>query len=380
MVNLEYWSDVIAKFSPLKVDSKLCSKVISHKSSCKKCIEVCPTGGIEIENGQVYIGQCTECGICASVCPNDVFRFNDEYYFDNPKELGGKYVFSCKPMIHNNKKILGKCENINQINCFGQIYPELLINLFSKNKEVIFLYDSEKCKDCFNFDITPLLTRVEDFATAMPFIDDTPFKILNDASALNADIIATPKVNEEVQVNAGRRDFFNRVKVDSKKLQNKVVLDTLEKIENKPAEKIDIKVKYAKPLGVSVKRYYLAKALTNAEINNDEPLPYTRPSFSDKCILCKVCSMFCPTKALSVREIEDEQQLIYQPIKCNNCRLCENICIFGGINWQKDVLVSDITQKTSYIISKNIGEVKFPKQENNLKNSLANSRGRKEKK
>ena len=47
-----------------------------HGSGCTRCQAVCPTGALSLENGTPHINTelCTRCGMCAAVCPMQLFK------------------------------------------------------------------------------------------------------------------------------------------------------------------------------------------------------------------------------------------------------------------------------------------------------------------
>ena len=51
------------------IDAKKCN-------GCGLCRDVCPVGGIKIEDGKAVISEeCIECGACVSECPNGAISF-----------------------------------------------------------------------------------------------------------------------------------------------------------------------------------------------------------------------------------------------------------------------------------------------------------------
>ena len=49
-------------------------------AGCGNCVEACPFGVFEIENGKAvvkYPEKCRKCGACVSACPNDAIVIDD---------------------------------------------------------------------------------------------------------------------------------------------------------------------------------------------------------------------------------------------------------------------------------------------------------------
>jgi ferredoxin len=46
-------------------------KVNEHCNGCGQCVDACPAGAIQIEDGKAVIDadNCVECGVCVDECP-----------------------------------------------------------------------------------------------------------------------------------------------------------------------------------------------------------------------------------------------------------------------------------------------------------------------
>ncbi len=47
--------------------------------SCKKCLDVCPTGALNINPLSIDMGKCTFCGMCRNVCDRNAINFSNFY-------------------------------------------------------------------------------------------------------------------------------------------------------------------------------------------------------------------------------------------------------------------------------------------------------------
>jgi len=58
----------------IKIDKEKCD-------GCGNCIEVCPFGVLEIENGKVvvkHLEKCQKCEACKFACPNNAIEINNK--------------------------------------------------------------------------------------------------------------------------------------------------------------------------------------------------------------------------------------------------------------------------------------------------------------
>ena len=70
--------DALDYLDPLKIDSAKCLRNLSPLSSCQKCADVCPTGGLSFADGLWQYNKCLNCGLCAFVCPQKVYALDRE--------------------------------------------------------------------------------------------------------------------------------------------------------------------------------------------------------------------------------------------------------------------------------------------------------------
>ena len=59
---------------PLDVSFDLCVRNKSSKASCEACVHFCPKMAVSFAGGLEVTDRCDGCGICAQVCPNEVFQ------------------------------------------------------------------------------------------------------------------------------------------------------------------------------------------------------------------------------------------------------------------------------------------------------------------
>jgi ferredoxin len=65
----------------LDISPAYCLKLRHKDSSCRLCLESCPTSAISIDQSlTVDSSLCNGCGICVNVCPTGVFQLPDTPY------------------------------------------------------------------------------------------------------------------------------------------------------------------------------------------------------------------------------------------------------------------------------------------------------------
>ncbi len=111
-----------------RTSSVYCLRVGSGRSDvCSRCLDVCPTNAIEINEKAVTIGEsCRECGLCLSACPTEAFQLAkhmSKQLYDKIARLASTYeqcYVTCT-------RALGRYPKDNEVvlPCVGVMTPEL---------------------------------------------------------------------------------------------------------------------------------------------------------------------------------------------------------------------------------------------------------------
>ena len=80
----------IRKVKPLTADT--CT-------DCKLCAEVCPMGSISFDNVREFTGICIKCGSCIKKCPEGAKYYEDEGYLYHKTELEEGYTRRAEPEL-----------------------------------------------------------------------------------------------------------------------------------------------------------------------------------------------------------------------------------------------------------------------------------------
>ncbi|MDK2822925.1 MAG: energy-converting hydrogenase subunit [Clostridia bacterium] len=332
-MDIEKLVSFLEYLSPVIVRPSLCSNNITPKSSCQKCMEICPTQGITLDKNSIKINDCISCGLCVTVCPNHVFKLNEDQLLEVKEDNNDTLIISCSPLY---TKLENKYKNyVTKINCLGQLYPELVLKLLATFRKVVIFQDANHCKQCLQAEIK-ILSDLEEYKNV--FIDfDNKLFFVNKV----ADLIPFIKTSN-IQPASGRRSFFKSIFTGSKTLSKQILNSALENLDAKDNEKIE----KLKPL----KKQYLLEALKN---HNNVNLSVTLPTKKLKltnCNFCGVCSRLCPANAIQIKNESEYKQLIFIPGLCTGCNICRDVCFYQGLDWSVNLTVKDLISTQPQIL------------------------------
>ncbi|MFN4227852.1 MAG: 4Fe-4S binding protein, partial [Candidatus Ratteibacteria bacterium] len=133
-------------------------KVIYEKCNlCKKCVEKCPFGAIEIIDNKIFINEkCNICGLCIKICPEkalikeekekekekiDLSQFKGIWFFAETKD--GEISSVSYEMLNASKKLKMKLnEEICGV-CFGKNIKDKVSNLLKKGADKVYFIDDD---------------------------------------------------------------------------------------------------------------------------------------------------------------------------------------------------------------------------------------------
>jgi len=262
-----------------------------YPRECRLCIQYCPHGAIN-QLKDIAIDQCTECGVCMTVCPSDGFVDRD---MDNL----GKYLFSSEHIVLHCP--LAEPKGF-EIACLGMLDRDVWTTmlLLSKSKPVsVFTGDCGKCDDR-----QACAVSVACLKEILPHWQDHP--------PLKIEILP-------VQENT-RQDTEDKNQGVRRQNQERMSLREQGKAKIKsifPA--IEAEETYDTPKA----RQWFVKALQKYP---DKKIPYRSIKSTPSCTSCGVCTKICPQGALHLTQKEGKNRLIYEPVKCVQCNRCVDIC------------------------------------------------------
>ncbi|WP_165247286.1 4Fe-4S binding protein [Adlercreutzia sp. ZJ141] len=358
-----------------------CIAVRNRHSSCHKCSEACPAGAVYAEKNKLEFdaAACMSCGACTTACPVEALvpLLPDDETLGRAarivvEETGGVAVFACARIA---SKGVGDPAKYAEVPCMARIEESLLVELASEGVRDIVLVDGV-CKTCKYRSCVPRFDEVVRTATKLISVQggqarisrtsefpdcalvDNKWELLSESRrgfftsmGTRAADAATETVkylvgkNPENQVQEKLRDFLQITESGSlpqfsperrgRLLDSMYAIGEAAAHETAEAIEADEAVSYVADEAAAHEATETTEAIEPAEAA--EPARLETRLFGsveideDKCRACTMCTVFCPTGALTKSTIAPEDgvgsYLEFSASDCVQCNLCADACL-----------------------------------------------------
>ena len=320
-----------------------CSAVRHRKSSCRKCVESCITGAIEIGLNKITIdpNECVGCGTCTSVCPTEALvalKPADVELLDDVvasvealSDERDAAVIACARIASKRE---GDPSKFTEVPCLGRVEESLFVQLAAHGVRDIVLVDGT-CRTCKHRDSVPAIDDSVDAANEIFEVMGAEARVRR-ASAFPQAALAA---EGESLYGESRRGFFGEATNVAKTAAGKTVDHILRSDAAKsvptlrdmlavddsgtlpqfdPTRHTDLLDAMAE-LGEPAKDELFTRRFGAIEIDRE------------KCNSCAMCTVFCPTHALVKAKDEPTEKggivLEFSAMQCVQCGLCEDVCM-----------------------------------------------------
>ncbi|NOQ31187.1 MAG: 4Fe-4S dicluster domain-containing protein [Helicobacteraceae bacterium] len=303
----------------LRLNASACVRNLVKASTCRSCVDICPTKAIDILEGgldatipALNLSKCVGCAGCVSICPSSALSVEE---FD-----ATTFFFSF--MKENTKNTLSCQDNVP---CLASLNVEQLLALSVFKKELHL--DGAHCESC---DIAH---------TCKPFIDKSVEEVEYLLSAMDSTAKIQIKdlniISEQIPQEQNRRDFFNafhlKNAIKSKKdFEDRVESSTDEFIaHNLNAEKVK-EIRAKSDLSDRKKLFFTAIKRVDVpeqfHVVDAKEVTFTSQKLIDKelCTACQMCYRICPTKAL--KSDGKNSKIDFDAFLCIKCASCIDVC------------------------------------------------------
>ncbi|SDC47058.1 MULTISPECIES: 4Fe-4S dicluster domain-containing protein [unclassified Candidatus Frackibacter] len=322
---------------PIKVKEKCCTKIISSKSNCSACQDVCSQNAIIIDDEEIRIDfdKCNQCGLCVTSCPNQVFNLeidSDSHLLNEVQKklnVSSNLIIQCQAAKKNKNSI--------QIKCLGRLSERLLLKLLFTGADSIWL-QSGQCAQCQLQSGRKLIDRAVNNCNFLlkNYFDESRIIIsMEEPNNLNFESFNLKETNYEGKEaeGLGRREFINKLRDES--INGLTSLLTFS--QNEKTEKDSVEVK------INDKRKELLSLIERLEDNvtknkRVESLSlFWKVDIGIDCDFCQICTSLCPNNVLELKNEKEEKKIVANHNLCTNCGLCEDVCYKQQISINQDI-------------------------------------------
>ena len=314
-------ADKIINKHNMLIEASLCSRFRTPKSGCSMCADLCPVDAISIsDKGPEITGECTDCGVCLSVCPNGAFRMkgsSDEKIIGEIRKKTGNSVFSITCQR-------GYAGADLLVPCLGRLTEAMLLEPIRAGVSNIEISRPE-CEGCPNSKASSNIDRIINNVSAVYGMAGI------EKDRLIIKRIPLQPLSKMPEKAVSRREFFSAFRAKAAE----VAVTSLPDVGTEREEKETFIGAIAKK-AENFKRKLLIRALEGFPSSKETRMPSTGAMLaeievSSGCTGCGVCATLCPAGALTQKQENGKFYLSFKPALCVNCRVCAETCMPGAI-------------------------------------------------
>ena len=320
--------------SYITVHYERCVLVRNCHADCLRCAGVCTSGCITYDGTELQIdtSRCIGCGTCATVCPTcclEAHHPNDAELEDRCLEVAaehdGDVCIACGTYLDEHGFGDGGT-SAARVECLGRVEESLLVGLAAQGHAVKLVHGP--CDTCPHHTGRKMLNEVLSTRSKL-------LKAWNTSVPCTVEDELQWEADEEAVAHAGERVIIPNTAVSDEPKKQTTYVKVMED--------------GTLPHFVPDRRERLLDALASLGEPDDSVLSTRLWGHvvidMDKCHSCRMCSVFCPTGALSRFDDEDGAFGVeHYAGDCIKCRLCESICMGKAITVTDEVRAKDMLE------------------------------------
>jgi len=322
-----------------------CKSVRFRKSSCQRCLEVCPEEAISLNPGPSISSNCSDCGLCLNACPTEAFQ--NGRHLDRALLNRAESLLSRDQPRNGRKRLLIHCRqaepgNRNSLptSCLGEITENSILGAAILGFDEVALARGN-CSQCrFKYG-EKLLAK--SMATARALLSGLGLE------EITLRLIEKDRRNSQVM---NRRAIFSRI---SGRMQTEAESDSK---EHKIQRQLSGTLKDHGGAWHSPKKDHLRELLerngkTNLVVKYNPELPGGRLRIdAAKCSGCELCSNLCPTSAISADNEGTHKLFYFVGSSCPNCSLCKEACPEAALDFEDCLNLQDLVRDDKRLVAR----------------------------
>ena len=334
-----------------------CTAVRHRRSTCRRCVDICPAGAIEVGGNELVLDAkaCIACGACTTVCPTEALVSIDPTDAALAESVdaamdanGGRAVFACARIA---SKHIANPDAYAEVPCLPRVDEPLMLALASKGAEEILLVDGN-CETCKYHDCSAIVDETVSRTNAL---------LAAHGSSLEVKRVTGFPEDMHVEDTKGlfgatRRGFFSDAVGSAKEaamtaakvtvaqefgydLDEIAIGERLRVGENGTlpqigAHKHEVAINALDALGSPTADEIDSRLFGSVTIN------------TKSCNSCGMCATFCPTGALR-RDVPEKpgdmlRYFEFSACECIQCGLCVDVCMKHAVKLSATVKTAEL--------------------------------------
>ena len=320
--------------------SDRCVAVRNRHSSCAKCADACPTGAVFAADNVLSLDAetCVACGACTTACPTEALiplRPLDEDLASavvaGVANTGGTAVFACARIA---SKHVGDPTKYAEVPCLARMEESVLLGLAARGVRDIVLVDGT-CATCRFRGNVPGIEAVVASANDLMAAQGSDIRVTR-ASAFPEEALLEDK---RKLLGESRRGFFTSARSRAKDAAGTAAEVMVFKNDAAGAPSLRERLRMSDagtlPQFNPERRMRVLDAIDSLGASVapeiDTRLFGSVRIDAQRCSVCGMCTVFCPTGALVKSEVVPEDgvgsYLEFSVADCVQCNLCADACL-----------------------------------------------------
>ena len=354
---LNKYDKIISKIEEMSISAQPRRCLRNHSSSCSLCLDKCPVKAISIDSSEetrstprVDFRLCNRCGICAALCPTEVFKITDItdekilLYIEMLSDYTSALAFGCSYQAERQEMV--NSVPVITLPCLGRLNEAMLLAPTTHGISTTWI-NSSSCEECPNQALSLIKRTVRTSQELLEifqsqskiFLGPEPPKAVKKRRPFRKKL--PPLADFEP---FSRRGFFENIRKSVVEVGVLLVEGELAPFLREP----DLpRAAYHLPGGRRSLLDLLKKLKKpdRSEVATGD-FPFLSLKISESCSGCESCVYYCPTRALTkVRLSEETAGLQFSISRCTKCDLCRELCPEKAIHYREffnpDVLLSE---------------------------------------